>query len=296
MAFAPVSWRVRSTTLTNADHTLIVGVLNVTGDSFSDGGRFIDAEAAVAAGKALWAEGADLVDIGGESTRPGSTGVSLAEELDRVVPVVAGLVAAGVAVSVDTSKPEVAAAALDSGAEVVNDVTALGHPEMAAVCAGGGAGVVLMHMQGTPETMQLDPRYDDVVAEVERFLLDRAEAAEAARIDPDRICLDPGIGFGKRIEHNLELLACLGTLVATGYPVLVGTSRKGFLGEILSAAGHPASAAQRDQATHATTALAVAAGAAAVRVHDVAGALQAARTADAIVRHRHLLEDDPCQG
>ncbi|MBA2337417.1 MAG: dihydropteroate synthase [Acidimicrobiia bacterium] len=296
MAFAPVTWRVRSTTLTTADHTLIVGVLNVTSDSFSDGGRFSDAEGAVAAGRALWAAGADLVDVGGESTRPGSTGVAVGEELDRVVPVVAGLVSAGVAVSVDTSKPAVAAAALDVGAEVVNDVTALAHPEMVAVCAQWGAGVVLMHMQGTPATMQLNPRYDDVVAEVERFLLGRAEVVAAAGIAPDRICLDPGIGFGKRVGHSLELLAGLGALVATGYPVLVGTSRKGFLGEILSAAGHPAPAAQRDQATHATTALAVAAGAAAVRVHDVAGALQAARTADAIVRRRHRVEDVSWQG
>lgn len=296
MAFAPVTWRVRSATLSTTEHTLVMGVLNITGDSFSDGGRFTDAAEVVAAGKAMWAEGADLVDVGGESTRPGSTGVSLAEELDRVVPVVAGLVAAAVAVSVDTSKPAVAAAALDAGAEVVNDITALAHPDMAAVCAQSGAGVVLVHMQGTPETMQLDPRYHDVVTEVERFLLSRAEAAAAAGIEPDRICLDPGIGFGKRIEHNLELLAGLGRLVASGYPVLVGTSRKGFLGEILSAAGHPAPAAQRDQATHATTALAVAAGAAAVRVHDVAGALQAARTADAIVRRTDRLEDVPWQG
>jgi dihydropteroate synthase len=287
--FSPASWRVRSTTLTTADHTLVMGVLNVTPDSFSDGGRFGGADsitAAVDAGRELWGQGADLVDVGGESTRPGSTGVSSAEELDRVLPVVAGLAAAGVLVSVDTSKPAVAAACIDTGAEVVNDVTALSRPEMAEVCADRGAGVVLMHMQGTPETMQLDPSYHDVVSEVERHLLDRAETAVAAGIDPACICLDPGIGFGKRSADNLDLLAGLGRLASNGFPLLVGASRKGFLGDIVDAAGHPAPAARRDPATHATTALAIAAGVAVVRVHDVVGGLQAARTADAIVR-RH---------
>jgi len=273
--------------LSTADHTLVMGVLNVTPDSFSDGGRFdaTDAtDAAVAAGLDLWRQGADLVDVGGESTRPGSVGVSVAEETDRVISVVAALAAAGVLVSVDTSKPEVAAAALDAGAEVVNDITALADPDMAALCAARGPGVVLMHMQGTPETMQLDPRYHDVVAEVARYLIDRAAAAVAAGVDPARICLDPGIGFGKRLDHNLDLLSGVATLAATGYPVLIGTSRKGFLGEILATAGHGAPADRRDPATHATTALAVVAGAAVVRAHDVVGTLQAARTADAIVR------------
>ena len=181
MAFTPATWRTRSRTLTTADHTLVMGVLNVTPDSFSDGARFEGADAAVTAGLALWDQGADLVDVGGESTRPGSTGVSPAEELDRVVPVVAALATAGVTVSVDTSKPEVAAACLDAGAEVVNDVTALGRPEMAELCADRGSGVVLMHMQGTPETMQRDPSYQDVVTEVEGFLLGRAGAATRRR-------------------------------------------------------------------------------------------------------------------
>ena len=187
-------------------------------------------------------------------------------------------------VSVDTSKPEVAAACLDAGAEVVNDVTALGDPVMAGGVRRAGAGVVLMHMQGTPETMQIAPRYDDVVVEVERFLLARATAATDAGIDRSRICLDPGIGFGKRFADNLDLLAGLRRLAGHGFPVMVGASRKGFLGEIVADAGHPTEAARRDPATHATTALAVAAGAAVVRVHDVVGAIQAARTADAIVR------------
>ena len=284
MAFTPATWRIRTSTLTTADHTLVMGVLNVTPDSFSDGGRLTTPETAVAAGLELREQGADLVDVGGESTRPGSTGVPTDVELDRVVPAVVALAEAGVVVSVDTSKPEVAAACLDAGAQVVNDVTSLGDPAMAEVCADRGAGIVLMHMQGTPETMQIDPRYDDVVTEVERFLLDRAAAAVAAGIDRSRICLDPGIGFGKRFVDNLDLVAGLPRLVAHGFPVMVGASRKGFLGEIAADAGHPSEASGRDPATHATTALAVASGAALVRVHDVAGAVQAARTADAIVR------------
>jgi dihydropteroate synthase len=284
VAFTPATWRIRSRTLTTADHTLVMGVLNVTPDSFSDGARFEGADAAVTAGLELWERGADLVDVGGESTRPGSTGVSPAEELDRVVPVVASLAAAGVTVSVDTSKPDVAAASLDAGAEVINDVTAGARAEMIEVCADRGAGVVLMHMQGTPETMQRDPSYEDVVAEVERFLLDRAEDAVAAGIEPSRICVDPGLGFGKRFADNLDLLAGLGRLASHGFPLLVGTSRKGFLGDVIGAAGHPAPPPLRDPATHATTALAIAAGVAVVRVHDVVGGLQAARMADAIVR------------
>jgi dihydropteroate synthase len=284
VAFTPATWRVRTTTLTTADHTLVMGVLNVTPDSFSDGGQFTTSGAAVAAGLELRRQGADLVDVGGESTRPGSTGTEATEELDRVVPVVAGLVDAGVMVSVDTSKPEVAAACLAAGAEVVNDVTAWGDPLMAEVCAEHGAGIVLMHMRGTPETMQIDPRYDDVVGEVEQFLLARATAATDAGIDRSRICLDPGIGFGKRFADNLDLLAGLPRITGHGFPVMVGASRKGFLGEIAADAGHPTEADRRDPATHATTALVVASGAAVVRVHDVAGAIQAARTADAIVR------------
>ena len=289
-AFRPVSWRIGTRTLDTRDHTLIMGVVNVTPDSFSDGGAFstqdadLDHDAAIRHGFQLWEAGADLVDVGGESTRPGSSGIDSATELDRVLPVIKELAAAGVIVSVDTSKAEVAEATIDAGAEVINDVTALGDPAMGQVCADAAVGMVLMHMQGRPETMQDDPRYDDVVAKVREYLLAAAAAAAAAGISRDRICIDPGIGFGKTHEHNLDLLAHLDALVETGYPVLVGASRKGSLGRILEQSGHPAAAVDRDPATGATVALAVAAGAAAVRVHNVAATLQAARTADAIVR------------
>lgn len=282
-------WRMRDHVLDPAGHTLVMGVVNVTPDSFSDGGVFAtdastDHQAAIAHGLALWNGGADIVDVGGESTRPGAAEVSVDEEIGRVVPVVAGLTAADVIVSIDTSKPEVASAALAAGAHVVNDVTAFGHPDMARVCAERGAGVVLMHMQGSPGTMQDRPTYDDVVGEVGDYLMERATVAVAAGISPERICLDPGIGFGKTVDHNLELLARLGELVDRGFPVLVGASRKRFLEVILEATGIRTEAMERDPATAATVALAVAAGAAVVRVHDVKSAVQSARVADAIVR------------
>ena len=283
------AWRVRDHLLDPADHTLVMGVVNVTPDSFSDGGAVAgtagtDHEAAIAHGTALWDEGADIVDVGGESTRPGAVAVSSADEISRVVPVVAGLTAAGIIVSVDTSKPEVAAAALEAGAHVVNDVTALVNPDMARLCAETGAGVVLMHMQGSPRTMQDNPTYDDVAGEVGAYLVRRAAAAVDAGIRPDHLCLDPGIGFGKTFDHNLELLARLGELVDLGFPVLVGASRKRFLGTVLEDAGIATEPVERDPATAATVALAVVAGAAAVRVHDVKSAVQSARVADAIVR------------
>lgn len=279
-----MTWRLRTRTLSTADHTLLMGVLNVTPDSFSDGGAHLDD--AVAHGLALWEAGADLVDVGGESTRPGSSGVDTAVELDRVIPVISELASAGVVVSVDTHEPAVAAAGIEAGAEVINDVNALADQAMATACAEGAVGVVLMHMQGSPETMQDDPRYDEVVGDVRDELVSAGTRAEDCGVARDRICIDPGIGFGKTHGHNLALLANLDVLVATGYPVLVGTSRKGFLGRILDEAGRPTPPAGRDPATGATVALAVAAGAAVVRVHDVASALQAARTADAIVRAR----------
>lgn len=286
MTFTPVQWRIRTCTLTTADHTLIMGVLNVTPDSFSDGGRLGDVGAAVAEGLRLWGDGADIVDVGGESTRPGARPVAAAEEAERVVPVVRRLVEEGVVVSVDTSKPVVAEAALAAGAEVVNDISAFRDPDMARVCAAAGAGVVLMHMRGTPADMQDDPRYDDVVAEVAAALASAAATAAAAGIEPVRIAIDPGIGFGKTYADNLALLAGLGRFVASGHPVVVGASRKRFLGWILERAGHPAPPAGRDAATGATTVRAVDAGVAVVRVHNVASALQVARTADAIVRSR----------
>jgi dihydropteroate synthase len=225
------------------------------------------------------AAGADLVDVGGESTRPGSARVDAAEELRRVIPVVRALTAAGVTVSIDTMKPLVAAAALEAGAAVVNDVTALGDPEMGRIAAEAGAGVVLMHMAGTPETMQADPRYEDVVEEVAAFLGGRAAVAAAAGIDPAAICIDPGIGFGKDLGHNLSLLAGIPRLASLGYPVMVGASRKRFLTGILG----DLPAEERDVPTAAAHVLAIAGGAAVIRVHDVVTGLRTARVADAIV-------------
>jgi len=278
--FRPVSWRVRGLVLDNADHTVIMGVLNVTPDSFSDGGRHAEAGAAVARGLELAAEGADLVDVGGESTRPGAAPVDAEEELRRVIPVVRDLAAAGVLISIDTRKAGVAAAALEAGAVAVNDISALGDPAMAGVVADAGAGLVLLHMQGTPATMQDNPFYEDVVGEVARYLTDRAAAAEAAGIDPACLCLDPGIGFGKALEHNLALLRGIPELATLGYPVLVGASRKRFLAGILG----PVPPAERDAASAAAHVLAIAGGAAMIRVHNVVVGLQTARVADAIVR------------
>ncbi len=284
----PVTWRLRTRSVDTADHTLVMGVVNLTPDSFSDGGAFgaepLDHDRAVARALELAASGADIVDIGGESTRPGAASVAAEEEATRVLPAIARVAAEGIVVSVDTSKPEVAAAALEAGAEIVNDVTALSDPALAKVCAEAGCGVVLMHMQGTPRTMQIEPAYDDVVGEVAAALGSAADVAIAAGVDPEAICIDPGLGFGKTAGHNLELLNSLGRVAALGYPVLVGPSRKGFLGVVLAAAGRSAEPARRDPATAAAVAMAISAGAAVVRVHDVVGGLQAARTADAIVR------------
>jgi len=259
-----------------------MGVVNVTPDSFSDGGLHLQTGAAISHGLRLADAGADIVDVGGESTRPGAAPVAASEEAARVVPVVAALADAGIVVSIDTSKPVVAAAAIDAGAAIVNDVTALADPAMAGVVADSGAGLVLMHMQGTPRTMQVDPHYDDVVSEVRDHLLERAATAEAAGIPRQRICLDPGIGFGKLLEHNLELLRRLDVLVGCGYPVMVGTSRKAFLGSLTG--GLPPE--DRDEVTGATVALAIDRGAAVVRVHNVAVTARMARVVDAIVRNR----------
>lgn len=278
------SWAIRDRVLSTDEHTLVMGIVNTTPDSFSDGGRYAAATAAVAHGRAMWGHGADIIDVGGESTRPGATPISASEETARVVPVVRDLVAQGVVVSIDTMKAEVADAAIVAGAQIVNDVTALADPEMAEVCAARGVGVVLMHMQGEPQTMQDNPQYDDVVADVAAFLAAKVEEASAVGIERTHICVDPGIGFGKSFDHNLELLSGIDLISAIGRPVLVGTSRKGFLGAILRDAGVETSADQRDPATAATVALAVAGGASVVRVHNVGHALQAARTADAIVR------------
>jgi dihydropteroate synthase len=259
--------------------TKLMGVVNVTPDSFSDGGLYLDPEMAIAHGRELAAAGAEILDVGGESTRPGAEPVSAEEELARVVPVIRGLRGPQSRISVDTSKATVAAAALDAGAEIVNDVTALrGDPEMAALCTERGAGVVLMHMLGEPRTMQEDPRYEDVVAEVKAFLAERLEAAVAAGIDEDRVWLDPGIGFGKTGAHNMELLRRLGELRELGRPLVVGTSRKSFIGRV---DGSPAD--QRLGGTIASSVLAAAEGADVLRVHDVAEVRQALTVAAAIL-------------
>jgi dihydropteroate synthase len=266
----------------------VMGIVNVTPDSFSDGGRFLDADAAIAHGVALAAQGADVLDVGGESTRPGAAPVAADEELTRVVPVIEGLTsAASVPVSVDTTKAGVARAALEAGATVVNDVSA-GRldPDILGVTAAAEAGFVAMHMQGEPRTMQLDPTYDDVVGEVGDFLIERVEAAHAAGIARGAVAADPGIGFGKTVEHNLQLLAALPSLAArVPAPLLVGTSRKTFIGRLLARAiGAPAdlSVDQRDEGTLATVVWAVEHGASIVRVHDVTPAAQAIRLLDAM--------------
>lgn len=259
------------------DTPAVMGVLNVTPDSFSDGGRFVDADAAVARGRELAVEGAALVDVGGESTRPGAAPVDTAEELDRVLPVVRRLVAAGIAVSIDTSKPEVMQAAVDAGACMINDVTALGSPGALEVAAGCDAAVCLMHMLGSPRTMQDDPRYDDVVTEVVDYLRRRRDTCVAAGIAGERLVLDPGFGFGKTLAHNLRLLAGLKRLVALRQPVLVGLSRKSLLGRLL---GRPVD--QRLAGSLALAALAVREGAGLVRAHDVAGTVDAVRVAAAV--------------
>jgi dihydropteroate synthase len=278
-------WRTRTREL-SLGRTLVMGILNVTPDSFSDGGRFLDVPAAVAHGRRLVAEGADLVDVGGESTRPGAAGVDAAEETRRVIPVVEALAAEGVVVSVDTSKPEVARRAVEAGAEIVNDVTGLDEPVMREVVAVSGAGVVVMHMQGTPRTMQEDPRYGDVVAEVEAFLLARAASAREAGVEPACIALDPGIGFGKGLRHNLVLLRDLARLTSHGLPVLVGTSRKSFLGRLTGVEAPEL----RDGSTAVTVALAVERGASVVRVHDPRSAREAVMVAEAIVRPEGVAE------
>ena len=243
-----------------------MGILNVTPDSFSDGGRWLDPKRAVRQGMSMVRAGADLIDVGGESTRPGAKPVPAKEEARRVVPVVKALAAKGVRVSVDTSKAEVAGAALAAGATMVNDVTALrGDRRMAEVCARAGAEVVLMHMKGTPRTMQAAPRYRDVVREISAFFRERLNFALRAGIPRDKIFLDPGIGFGKTPEHNVEILRRLEEFRGLGVPLVLGTSRKSFIGRVLGGREPD----DRVFGTAATVAVAVLRGAAVVRVHDV---------------------------
>jgi dihydropteroate synthase len=256
-----------------------MGVVNVTPDSFSDGGVHLDADRAVAAARRMLADGAAIVDIGGESTRPGSDGVSLDEELRRVLPVLERL-QGDVPVSIDTAKAEVARRALELGAELVNDVTAFrADPAIAAVCAEHDAYVCLMHMQGEPRTMQLDPRYDDVAAEVASFLEERLAFAVAQGVREERICLDPGIGFGKTVEHNIELLRRLDVLLALGRPVLIGFSRKSSLGKL---AGDPDAKTGPLSASVAAAVAAYERGASILRVHDVREHVEALAVAQAL--------------
>jgi len=257
-----------------------MGVVNVTPDSFSDGGLFANTREATEHGLRLIEDGADLIDVGGESTRPGAGPVSAEEELQRVLSVVEGLAAVGALVSIDTSKATVATAALRVGAVIVNDVTALGDPGMAAVVGDADAGLILMHMRGNPQSMQTAPFYDDVVAEVSDFLVERALFAESVGIDRRNIAIDPGIGFGKSIDHNLALLRDLPKLAGLGRPLVIGTSRKSFLGKIT---GQP-SPEDRDLASAISVALAVERGADILRVHNVAACKEAALLALAIVR------------
>jgi len=256
----------------------LMGVVNVTPDSFSDGGRYLDPAAAIRHGEELVRDGAEILDVGGESTRPGAEPVEEGEELRRVVPVVEAL-AREAMVSIDTSKAVVAGAAIDAGAAIVNDVTALsGDSEMAGVCAERGVGVVLMHMPGNPRTMQDNPTYDDVVDDVKAFLVERVEYAAGAGIGEGRIWLDPGIGFGKTLEHNLELLRRLHELRELGRPLVVGASRKSFIGRIDGSAVD-----DRIGGSIASSLLAAAEGADVLRVHDVAEMAQAVKVAEAVL-------------
>ena len=280
-----MNWTCRDRTITFARRPWVMGVVNVTPDSFSDGGRFLDPGRAVAHALELAGQGADILDIGGESTRPGAAPVPADEELRRVLPVVTAVARQCPAViSVDTMKAAVARACLDAGAHVVNDVSGLTHdPDMAGVCAAGRAGVVVMHMQGTPRTMQQHPAYADVTAEVAAFLRSRLHALAEAGIPTDAVCVDPGIGFGKTTAHNLELLARLGEVAAIGRPVCLGVSRKRFVGELCGRTD----AADRAAGSLAVGCFAVARGHAHIlRVHDVPAARDACLLLDAIDARR----------
>jgi dihydropteroate synthase len=269
---------------TQRERIAVVGVLNVTPDSFSDGGRYVDVAAAVAHGVAMRAEGADLVDVGGESTRPGATRVDSDEEGRRVLPVIRELTAAGVPTSIDTYRADVAAAALAAGATVINDVSGgLGDPLMASLVADAGCPWILMHWRGHSADMQQLAQYTDVVADVTRELNDRIEAALAAGIDPSALIIDPGLGFAKTAAHNWALLSHLDALTALGFPVLVGSSRKSFLGSLLAGPdGTPRPVGEREDATTALTAFAADHGAWGVRVHDVRASVDAARAIAAV--------------
>jgi dihydropteroate synthase len=264
-----------------SERTLVMGILNVTPDSFSDAGRYFTDRAAIDRGAEMIDQGADIVDVGGESTRPGSDPVPADEELRRVMPVIEQLTKhrPTVPISIDTRKAEVAAAALDAGASIVNDVSAGSDPAMFDLAREQGAGIVLTHMKGDPKTMQVEPTYDDVVAEVHEYLRERIEAAEFAGIEPDRIVVDPGIGFGKELEHNLALIHRIDAFLDLGRPVLVGPSRKRFIGTLLDLPEE-----ERVEGTAGAVGWMVARGAHLVRVHDVREIVRVVRVIDAIAR------------
>jgi dihydropteroate synthase len=273
-------WRCGGHIIDCSERARVMGALNVTPDSFSDGGRFFDSEAAVARGMEMAAEGADLLDVGGESTRPGSEPVSAEEERRRVLPVIKRLAAeVDIPISIDTRKPEVAEAAVEAGASVVNDVTAGGDPRTFDVARETGAGLVLMHMRGEPATMQQLTDYADVVADVRDYLAGRVDAAVAAGVASECLCVDPGLGFAKTEEQSLRLIRETDALLSLGRPVLVGPSRKSFIGWALDLPVE-----QRVEGTLAAVAFAVSRGAHIVRVHDVRAAARAVRVTDAILR------------
>ncbi len=277
-----VSMNCRGKLLTFGGRTLIMGILNVTPDSFSDGGHYFEVDKAIARARQMVEEGADIIDIGGESTRPGALPVSVADELARVLPVIEGLVDETTAcISIDTSKATVAQQALQAGAHIVNDITALkGAPDMAGVIAEMKAGVVLMHIQGTPRTMQHSPVYHVLIPEILSYLQQRIDEAEAGGIAPEQIMIDPGIGFGKTLEHTLEILRRLDEFRCLNKPILIGTSRKSFIGKILNLPPD-----DRVEGTAATVAWAIAHGADVIRVHDVKAMRRVAQMTDAIYRY-----------
>jgi dihydropteroate synthase len=272
-------WRLRDRVLDLAAGPRVMGVVNVTPDSFSDGGRFLDPDAAIAHARVLAAEGAEIIDLGAESTRPGSGTVPADQQLHRLLPVLQALASdsKGPILSVDTSNAEVATAALEAGAHLINDVTALADPAMPETIARFEAGLVLMHMRGTPATMQLDPHYDDVMDAVRDHLSERMGRGIGAGIEADQIALDPGIGFGKTLEHNLELLTRLPELAELGRPIVVGASRKSFLGRILDLPPD-----ERLEGGLAAAAISVYLGASIIRTHDVRATARAVRVAAAL--------------
>jgi dihydropteroate synthase len=268
-------------TLCFGKRTLVMGIVNVTPDSFSDGGQFYDPEVAISHARKLVSEGADIIDIGGESTRPGSEAVSEEEELNRVIPVIKGIADdIEVPISIDTCKSKVAKSALDAGASIINDISALSFdPKVAVVAAEYEVPLILMHMQGTPKNMQKNPKYSDVIGEISSFLDERVDFAESKGVSKEMIIIDPGIGFGKKLEHNYEIIRNLKELKKLNLPILIGTSRKSFIGTTLNL-----DATDRLEGSLATVTMSIMNGADIVRVHDVKETMRVAKMTDAIYR------------